>query len=379
MKIKFLAKIISVLSLSMACALVLFGCGGTNYGYTGGVAATVNGTEIKEDTITKYIQDFRTSSNLTSNDSWANWMNTNSLTPTTVREQVIDYYVEQELTKQAANEQGISVDSSEVDTQVNNMKANYSDDAAWKKALEDAGTTEDQYRESVETGLLKKALKEKVITEDQKTVDDATLLSALNSYSSTFNGAKRSSHILFSSSDESKAKEVLEKINSGELDFAEAAKQYSTDTSSASNGGDVGWDAISNFVSQYTSALKELSKGQVSGLVTSDYGIHIIKCTDVFNISGEATSLDQYPTEIVSYMRNLQQSQKESSAYSTWYSDYKSKQDIVTNEIPSNASYNIDMTQYQTSDSSSSSSSSSSSDSSSSSSSDNSSSNSSSN
>ena len=350
MQLKSLIKRALVLGLSAVCCFALIGCGGTNYGYTGGVAATVNGVEIKEDTITKYIQDFRTSSDLTTNDAWANWMNENSLDPSKVREQVIDYYVEQELTKQAAAEQNITVDSSEVDAQIENMKSNYSDDDAWKKALETAGITEDQYRESVENGLLQKALQEKVVTDDQTQVDDATLLSMLNSYSSMFNGAKRSSHILFASSDESTANDVLNKINSGELDFAEAAKQYSTDTASAVNGGDVGWDVLSNFVTQYTTALKDLSKGQVSGLVTSDYGIHIIKCTDEFTIEGEATSLDQFPSEIVDYMRNIQKSQNKSSAYSSWMTNYKEQADIVVNDIPSNAPYNLDMTQYQKSD-----------------------------
>ena len=205
MQLKSLIKRALVLGLSAVCCFALIGCGGTNYGYTGGVAATVNGVEIKEDTITKYIQDFRTSSDLTTNDAWANWMNENSLDPSKVREQVIDYYVEQELTKQAAAEQSITVDSSEVDAQIENMKSNYSDDDAWKKALETAGITEDQYRESVENGLLQKALQEKVVTDDQTQVDDATLLTMLNSYSSMFNGAKRSSHILFASSDESTA------------------------------------------------------------------------------------------------------------------------------------------------------------------------------
>lgn len=350
MQLKSLIKRALVLGLSVVCCFALIGCGGTNYGYTGGVAATVNGVEIKEDTITKYIQDFRTSSDLTTNDTWANWMNENSLDPSKVREQVIDYYVEQELTKQAAAEQSITVDSSEVDAQIENMKSNYSDDDAWKKALETAGITEDQYRESVENGLLQKALQEKVVTDDQTQVDDATLLTMLNSYSSMFNGAKRSSHILFASSDESTANDVLNKINSGELDFAEAAKQYSTDTTSAVNGGDVGWDVLSNFVTQYTTALKDLSKGQVSGLVTSDYGIHIIKCTDEFTIEGEATSLDQFPSEIVDYMRNIQKSQNKSSAYSSWMVNYKEQADIVVNDIPSNAPYNLDMTQYQKSD-----------------------------
>ena len=78
MKHGALLRKISVVGVSAACCIALVGCGGTNYGYTGGVAATVNGAEIQEDTITKYIQDFRTSSDLTSDDDWGNWMKENS-------------------------------------------------------------------------------------------------------------------------------------------------------------------------------------------------------------------------------------------------------------------------------------------------------------
>ena len=77
MKHGALLRKISVVGVSAACCIALVGCGGTNYGYTGGVAATVNGAEIQEDTITKYIQDFRTSSDLTSDDDWGNWMKEN--------------------------------------------------------------------------------------------------------------------------------------------------------------------------------------------------------------------------------------------------------------------------------------------------------------
>ena len=118
MKHKALLRKVSIIGVSAACCFALVGCGGTNYGYTGGVAATVNGSEIEEDTITKYIQDFRTSSDLTSDQDWANWMNENSLDPSTVRSQVIDYYTEVELKKQACDEKGISVDQSEVDEHI---------------------------------------------------------------------------------------------------------------------------------------------------------------------------------------------------------------------------------------------------------------------
>lgn len=352
MKHGALLRKISVVGVSAACCIALVGCGGTNYGYTGGVAATVNGAEIQEDTITKYIQDFRTSSDLTSDDDWGNWMKENSFDPATVRDQVIDYYVENELKKQACDEKGITVERSQVDDEINNMKANYDSDDAWKQALSSAGLTEDQYRESVEAGLLDKAL-EDAVAGDAATADDSKVLDMLNTYYTMFNGAKKSSHILFASGDTEKAQEVLDQINAGTLDFAEAAKQYSTDTASAADGGNVGWDAINSFVTDYTDALDGLSVGQVSGLVTSDYGIHIIKCTDEFTCDGKATSLSAYPQEFVDYISNIVKDQSKSTAYSNWFNDYKTQADIQNNDMPENVPYNLDMTKYDNSDSSS--------------------------
>lgn len=352
MKHGALLRKISVVGVSAACCIALVGCGGTNYGYTGGVAATVNGAEIQEDTITKYIQDFRTSSDLTSDDDWGNWMKENSFDPATVRDQVIDYYVENELKKQACDEKGITVERSQVDDEINNMKANYDSDDAWKQALSSAGLTEDQYRESVEAGLLDKAL-EDAVAGDAATADDSKVLDMLNTYYTMFNGAKKSSHILFASGDTEKAQEVLDQINAGTLDFAEAAKQYSTDTASAADGGNVGWDAINSFVTDYTDALDGLSVGQVSGLVASDYGIHIIKCTDEFTCDGKATSLSAYPQEFVDYISNIVKDQSKSTAYSNWFNDYKAQADIQNNDMPENVPYNLDMTKYDNSDSSS--------------------------
>lgn len=349
MKHKALLRKVSIIGVSAACCFALVGCGGTNYGYTGGVAATVNGSEIEEDTITKYIQDFRTSSDLTSDQDWANWMNENSLDPSTVRSQVIDYYTEVELKKQACDEKGITIDESQVDDKVNSMKANYSSDEEWENALNSAGINEDSYRQAIEEGLRDEALMNNVAG-DSADPDDAQVLEMLNTYYTMFDGAKRSSHILFSSDDEATAQQVLDQINAGTLDFADAAKQYSTDTASAENGGDVGWDAINTFVDAYTSALDGLSKGQVSGLVTSDYGIHIIKCTDEFHCDGTATSLDQYPSEFVDYISNIVKSQNQSTAYNDWFNSYKEQADIQINDMPADVPYNLDMTQYESSD-----------------------------
>lgn len=331
---------IAVAALSIT---LLSGC--NSNGMTGGVAATVNGTEISEDTVTQYIQDMRQQNDLTDDSAWGQYLSTYGQTPSSVRSDVIDYYVKIELEKQYANQNNISVSDDEVNKAIESMKSNYSTDDAWKSALSSAGLTEDKYKENVTNALLEKKVTE-AVTKDKATPSDKKILSTIKSYKTYFSGMKRSSHILFKSSDKAKAKKVLKDINDGKISFADAAKKYSTDSASAKKGGDVGWDKLNSFVTEYTNALTKLKKGQVSKLVSSDYGIHIIKCTDVWNAPKKLTSLDQVPDELTKYIKNYLKSNNESTEFQKWYDDYKSQQDIKINDMPSNVSYNVDMSQY---------------------------------
>lgn len=337
---------VSVFVLAVVCCIALAGCGSK---YTGGVAATVNGTPIEEDTVTKYIEDFRASSELTSDEAWASWLKESDQTPESIREQVINYYVQQELIRQAADENEVVVEQSRIDDQVDAMKKNYNNDKAWQDALAQSGVTEDQYRDSIKLGLTSRALQEAVI-QDVDTSDDAGLLEFMNTYKDMINGSKRSSHILLEQGQEAQAEEIVGYLTSGQMDFATAAQQYSIDTASAQNGGDVGWNTINNFVEQYTSALDTIHEGQIT-MTISDYGIHIILCTEELDIQGDPTSLDAYPSEIVDYMRTIYGSQKKTEMFSEWLQHYQEESDIVINPMPANVPYNIDLSQFTDTDS----------------------------
>lgn len=349
MKKSHIMKAVCAVGLSAACVWSLAACtsGDQASGDSGAVAATVGDVPISEDTVTKYIESIRSQMGVTDEDSWGNWLAQNGYTPESVREEVVNSYVQRELIKKGADERGITVDSTEVDGYVDQMKQNYDTDEKWREALAQAGMTEDEYRSEIELQLKNRGLLESFASDEEPSEED--LLQYAQMYATTYDGAKRSSHILFDSGDEATAREVLDKLNAGELDFAEAAKEYSKD-GSASDGGDVGWDKTSSFVEEYQTALDGLEKDQMSGLVTSTYGIHIIKCTDVFTAPEEVTSLDRIPSDWVDSIKSSLKSQKQNEAYQQWLEEYKESSDVVINPMPEGLPYAVDMSKYQTSD-----------------------------
>jgi peptidyl-prolyl cis-trans isomerase D len=75
------------------------------------------------------------------------------------------------------------------------------------------------------------------------------------------------------------AEEVLERLRGGE-NFAELAQEYSDDAGSGSKGGDLGYFTRDRMVPEFGEAAFETPVGELSGLVRTRYGIHIIKVVD---------------------------------------------------------------------------------------------------
>jgi peptidyl-prolyl cis-trans isomerase D len=116
----------------------------------------------------------------------------------------------------------------------------------------------------------------------------------------------RASHILFKTEgkDENavraQAEEVLKKARAG-ADFAELAKQYSEDDSNKDRGGDLDFFGKGRMVPEFEAAAFAMKSGDISDLVKTSFGFHIIKVVD--NQPEVVRPLDAVKAEIVDQLR----------------------------------------------------------------------------
>ncbi|MDO5328659.1 MAG: peptidylprolyl isomerase [Coriobacteriia bacterium] len=308
-----------------------------------GIAACVDDYKIMEKDVTNYIEHNTYYAQYAKNKSqWGQMLNMYFGGAEKFREQAInDKFVHDELVRRAADSEGIEVSDETVDEHVASLRSKFKSEDAYKNSLSERGETPETYWQSAKQSEIEKQLKDKVSPE--KTPSDDEVVSYLEQNKSTYKDAKRSSHILFATSDQEKAQQVLDDINAGKIGFEDAAKQYSTDKGSAEKGGDVGWDKLNSFVTEYTNALKDLEVGKVSALVKSQYGYHIIKCTDKWTTPDKIESLTGVPKEIVDDARDKKKKSENEEAFKNYLDSYKTSNNInvVIYHIPPGLPYDV--------------------------------------
>ena len=127
----------------------------------------------------------------------------------------------------------------------------------------------------------------------------------------------RARHILIRPSDilpPAEAKRRLEllreRIVNKTADFAEMAKQFSAD-GSAAKGGDLGWLYQGDTVPEFEQAMNTLALNQISDVVESQFGFHIIQ---VINRKNESPSVERQRQAA----KNALRERKSDEAFQDW-------------------------------------------------------------
>ena len=142
----------------------------------------------------------------------------------------------------------------------------------------------------------------------QVSVSDADIKSYYdqNAKRYTTEEQRRASHILITAPKDAPAKDraaakakadaLLAQLRKNPADFAKLAKENSQDPGSAERGGDLDYFGKGMMVKQFEDAAYKLGKGQISDVVESEFGYHIIQVTDIK--PGGVRTLDQVKGEI---------------------------------------------------------------------------------
>jgi peptidyl-prolyl cis-trans isomerase C len=170
--------------------------------------------------------------------------------------------------------------------------------------------------------LLEALLKKEV--EDKAPVADEEVKQFYAAHKEEYRDDKvRASHILVKTEEE--AKSVEQEIKKGRS-FAELAKKHSTDAASRKTGGDLGEFSRGQMIPEFERAAFTLKKGEMSGIVRSEYGYHLIKVTD--RKEGKLQELAQVSGQI----RQKLVREKQRQIFEAWIAGLKKAAGIHVND-----------------------------------------------
>lgn len=195
-------------------------------------------------------------------------------------EEVADILIEGALMLEKAAGENITVSDQDIDDMISKMKQSFKSEEDFLKVLEKTGDDMNTLKVRVERNLKLRNFVLKKFFEDTK-VSDEDLLKYYEQYPERFarGDEVRASHILFAETEKETALNIHEKLTEQKGDFAEEAKLYSI-CPSKENGGDLGFFDRGKMVPEFEKAAFATPVGEISDLVQSQFGYHIIKVTD---------------------------------------------------------------------------------------------------
>ena len=231
-------------------------------------------------------------------------------------EAALDTLITKNLINQEVEKEKITVSSKEIDAELQELIDSYGGEETFEQQLTSSGLTQDDIKEDIEVNL-----KIEKLLEPQIEITEEEMQTYFDENKDSFAQTKqvKASHILVE--DEETAKEIKEKLDNGE-DFAELAKEYSTDTASAESGGDLGFFGEGSMVAEFEEAAFSMKVDEISDPVKSDYGYHIIKVTDTKE-AAEA-NFEKSKEEI----KGILLDEKMTTEYPTWLEEKQKEYDV---------------------------------------------------
>ena len=203
---------------------------------------------------------------------------------------VLDNMIGYRLMIQEAKARKITVADADVDAQVAQIRAQFPSDAQFQQALTAQRTTLEAVRSDARDGMSADKLVESEIAGKVAVKPEAVTDFYQKNQDKFQQGPRvRASHILIgipqgadaATKQQAKAKAdaLLKDLKAGK-DFAAAAKENSQDPGSAPNGGDLGYFEQGQMVPPFEQAAFALKPGEMSEVVETQFGYHIIKVAD---------------------------------------------------------------------------------------------------
>jgi peptidyl-prolyl cis-trans isomerase C len=230
----------------------------------------------------------------------------------------LDQLITYTLMTQEAKTQNVIVADAEIEARINQMRGPGSE-ADFKKALDARNMTLDQLRSDARVQLtIEKMMNAQVAGIAAATDTEARDFYAKNPDKFKQADTVRASHILLRVDPKTpdaarkqartRIESLLKRARSGE-DFAALAKQHSQD-GSARQGGDLGYFEREAMVPAFSQAAFSLKPGELSDIVTTDFGYHIIKVMD--RKAAATVPYEQVSAQIVDFLSKQKKQQRAS-------------------------------------------------------------------
>ena len=200
-----------------------------------------------------------------------------------LEEKALEQAIGAKLLLDRAMQLDLPVSAMEIDAEISKVVTQVGGPENYKKALDAQGITEESFRKELEKGAKVNKLVEQACAGVAEPTEEE-VAAFYEAHQAEYDEPEQvlCQHILVKGTDDKaldKIKDIRERIVAGKADFAEEAKKNS-DCPSGQEGGSLGWFGRGMMVPEFDKVAFEMKKGEVSGIVTTQFGYHIIYKAD---------------------------------------------------------------------------------------------------